>query len=231
MTIDFDTLDARLRATALDHSLDVAEKHELRALGTQLDGEQIRRLRNTAFSIGRELILANPDAALDVLRWLEQVVRTLDVAQVVPTAGTTAYFSPGDACLTALQGLLAGARRTLDICVFTIADDRLTRFILEAHRRGVAVRIVTDDDKQSDTGSDIAQLAASGIPVRTDHAPVHMHHKFAIADGTRLANGSFNWTRSASIGNEENLVLSEDPGLVRVFAAQFERLWTRFATG
>ena len=231
MTIDFERLDARLRATAVDHEIDVAEKHELRALGTQLDAEQIRRLRNTAFAIARELIGSNPDATFDVLRWLEQVVRTLDVAQVVTTAATTAYFSPGDTCLRALQSLLSGARKTLDICVFTIADDRLTDAILDAQRRGVSVRIITDDDKRFDTGSDVSRLAAAGIAVRTDRAPVHMHHKFAIADGTRLANGSFNWTRSASIGNDENLVLSEDAGLVRVFAAQFERLWKRFAPG
>lgn len=36
---------------------------------------------------------------------------------------------------------------------------------------------------------------------------------------------SFNWTRSASEHNEENLVLSNDPGLLRGFSKMFERLW------
>lgn len=226
--MDFAALDTRLRESAADHALDAREKVELRALGTQLDGEQIRRLRNVAFDIARESVAAAPASVGDILRWLEQVVRTLDVSAVTPIAATTAYFSPGDACLGALQGLLAGARRTLDICVFTIADDRLTESILAAHRRGVAVRIITDDDKRFDSGSDIHRLGDAGVPVRTDDAPVHMHHKFAIADGRRLANGSFNWTRSASVHNDENLIISEEPYLVRVFASQFEALWTRF---
>ena len=41
---------------------------------------------------------------------------------------------------------MRGCRATLDICVFTIADDRLTESILAAHRRGVAVRIITDEE-------------------------------------------------------------------------------------
>ena len=55
----------------------------------------------------------------------------------------------------------------------------------------------------------------------------HMHHKFAIFDGDLLLNGSFNWTRSASELNEENLIITPDPVLVRAFAGRFEELWGR----
>ncbi len=44
--------------------------------------------------------------------------------------------------------LLAKASRTADICVFTITDDRVSDAILDAHRRAVAVRIITDDAKK-----------------------------------------------------------------------------------
>jgi phosphatidylserine/phosphatidylglycerophosphate/cardiolipin synthase-like enzyme len=56
-----------------------------------------------------------------------------------------------------------------------------------------------------------------------------MHHKFALFDGKRLANGSFNWTRSASTSNNENLVVSADAYLVRCFAGEFDSLWKKFA--
>jgi phosphatidylserine/phosphatidylglycerophosphate/cardiolipin synthase-like enzyme len=52
-----------------------------------------------------------------------------------------------------------------------------------------------------------------------------MHHKFAIFDGARLINGSYNWTRSACDYNEENVILSNDPSLVRRFADEFDTLW------
>ena len=53
-----------------------------------------------------------------------------------------------------------------------------------------------------------------------------MHHKFAIADAARLLNGSFNWTRSASRVNEENVMVTSEPAAVAAFRAEFERLWT-----
>ncbi|MCA9056002.1 MAG: endonuclease, partial [Planctomycetaceae bacterium] len=51
------------------------------------------------------------------------------------------------------------ARETVDVCVFTITDDRITRAILDAHRRRVRIRILSDDDKSGDLGSDVERLA------------------------------------------------------------------------
>ena len=225
---DFDALDRSLRESAQDFTLDAGEKLELRELGRQLDAGRIRFLRNRAFDIAREAMLAAPAQTLDVLRWLEQVVKTLDAANEAAPVVSSAYFSPGDSCLRRLGDLMRGCKATLDICVFTIADDRLTDAILECHARGVQVRVVSDDDKQHDSGSDIARLRAGGVAVRLDDSPYHMHHKFALFDGRLLANGSFNWTRSATEKNDENLVVTDDANLVRVFGLQFEKLWQQF---
>ncbi len=227
--MDFDALDRALRETAQDFALDADEKVELRELGQRLDAGRIRFLRNRAFDIAREALLRAPGETLDVLRWLEQVVKTLDAANATAAVVSSAYFSPGDACLRRLSDLMRGCRATLDVCVFTIADDRLTDAILDCHARGVRVRVVSDNDKQYDAGSDIARLRSHGVPVRLDDAPHHMHHKFALADGRLLANGSFNWTRSATRDNDENLVVTDDANLARVFALQFEKLWQQFA--
>ena len=226
--MDFDALDRSLRESAQDFTLDAGEKLQLRELGQQLDAARVRFLRNRAFDIARETMLATPAETLDVLRWLEQVVKTLDAANEAAPVVSSAYFSPGDTCLRRLRDLMRGCKATLDICVFTIADDRLTDAILDCHARGVQVRVVSDNDKQHDSGSDIARLRDRGVPVRLDDAPYHMHHKFALVDGCVLANGSFNWTRSATEKNDENLVVTDDANLVRVFGLQFEKLWQQF---
>ncbi|MFC0676516.1 phospholipase D-like domain-containing protein [Lysobacter korlensis] len=226
--MDFHQLDRLLADTAADGVLDTDEKLELREVGATLDSERLRYLRNRAFAITRDVVAADPTRALDSLRWLEQVVRTLDLSAAVAVASSSVFFSPGDSCLRKLRELCRTAKRQLDICVFTIADDRLTEEILDAHRRGVAVRIISDDDKRIDDGSDIIRLAAQGIEIRLDDSRFHMHHKFAVFDGRILANGSFNWTRTASTSNNENLVVSEDAYLVRCFAGQFDTLWDRF---
>jgi len=227
--MDFRRLDQLLRTGAADGKLDNEERFELRELGTRMEAEQLRYLRNRAFDITREQVLADPANTLPALHWLEQVVKTLDLLAVTAAAGSTAFFTPGDACLRKLRELCRGSRRTIDVCVFTIADDRITAELLAAHERGVRVRIISDNDKRFDEGSDIARLAAHGIAVRLDDAPFHMHHKFALFDDAQLANGSFNWTRSASSSNQENLVVSRDAYLVRCFGGQFEQLWGRFA--
>ena len=122
------------------------------------------------------------------------------------------------------------------MCVFTVTDDRISRAILDAHRRGVKVRIISDNDKQHDAGSDLQKFRAAGIAVKVDDQRGsaepglngHMHHKFAIFDGARLLNGSYNWTRGAADVNFENVVDTADATLITAFTAEFERLWKRF---
>lgn len=227
--MEFADLDRRLRESLGDLRLDNAEKSGLRAAVSGADGDDVRRVRNHAFDIARELMLAQPARTLEALHWLEQVVKTLDAAAAPAPRVTQAYFAPGDACLRKLRELIAGARTRIDVCVFTISDDRLSGALLDAHARGVAVRVLSDNDKRFDTGSDIERLSAAGVPLRLDDTPFHMHHKFALFDGRVLANGSFNWTRSATAQNEENLVVTDDPALVGWFAARFESLWDAFA--
>lgn len=238
--IDFSELDRLLRDSAADAVLDDAEKFELREIGSGLSRDRVRYLRNRAFALVRErwsdpqtappgaLPAASIGPSLDLLRWLEQVVRTLDAGADPPPVEANAFFAPGDDCLRRLRELCLGAKRTIDVCVYTIADDRLCDALLDAHRRGVAVRILSDDHKVHDAGSDVLRLRDRGLDVRLDDTAFHMHHKFALFDGQRLASGSFNWTRSASEGNEENLVVTDDLRLVRAFAAHFEGLWQKF---
>lgn len=53
-----------------------------------------------------------------------------------------------------------------------------------------------------------------------------MHHKFVIIDNEILISGSVNWTKSAFFGNFENIVLTNDPTLVKPFINEFESIWT-----
>ena len=220
-----DELARLLEATLADGRLSPEERRELTQALAQVPWrtDQLQGLRNQAFGFLRAR-LDEPSAAL--LGWLDGVVRAIDQARPAPPARPTgSFFSPGPDCKVAILELLSGARATLDVCVFTISDDDLTRQLLEAHRRAVVVRLITDNDKRNDAGSDVDQLARQGIAVRIDQTPAHMHHKFAIADGTVLLNGSFNWTRSATQVNSENVTVTVEEAAVRGFRTEFERLW------
>lgn len=149
--MDFDGLDRQLRDSLADLKLSNEERDELRQLGSELAPDQVRFLRNRAFDLVRELVLLEEQGErIAALKWLEQVVRTLEVTAAPPRSRASAYFSPGEECRRKIRELCRQARQSLDICVFTISDDQLSAEILACHRRGVPVRIISDDDKQFD---------------------------------------------------------------------------------
>lgn len=220
---------AAVEACLADAVLTDAERRELTATLREARPleETLRRVRNRAFEIARAH-MAQGYAGLQVVTWLEGLMRAIDGARPV-TAATPglAHFSPGDACLQAINQQLRSARHSIDICVFTISDDRIASEILAAHQRKLAVRVITDNEKELDPGSDIARFRAEGIAVRVDRSSAHMHHKFALFDGQVLINGSYNWTRSAAQWNEENLIVHREPALVQQFYALFGALWAQ----
>ncbi len=223
-----DEIDAWLTSSLADRQLSRAERQDLGKRITNLPPATDRDLiRTHAFEVARGALGQSADSA--VLSWLEDVTRAIRVVEppAVDPIVAEAYFSPGDECPRAIGRLLTTARQSADICVFTITDDRLADLILETHRRGVAVRIITDDAKAEDLGSDVDRFERAGIAVRVDQSPFHMHHKFAILDGTTLLTGSYNWTRGAARDNEENLIVTSDPRFLTPFARAFDRLWTR----
>lgn len=139
------------------------------------------------------------------------------------------FFSPGDDCANAILRLIRNAHSTIDICVFTISDNIITEALLSAHFKGITIRIITDNEKQFDQGSDIERLRNSGIEIRTDFSHAHMHHKFALFDSKVVLSGSYNWTSSAKEENFENVIVSDNTKLVKDFYLEYVRLWNKFA--
>lgn len=221
-----DPIDDWLVRSFEDRHLSRGERQALSEIAATADRQAIRQ---RAFGIARDALAQPADRA--ILEWLEDVVKATreDAPDPARLPYAEAYFSPGEECVSAIRRLLANTRRAADICVFTITDDRLADAVLDAHRRRVAVRVITDDAKSEDLGSDVERFERAGIPVRVDRSEFHMHHKFAIIDGGILLTGSYNWTRGAARDNEENLIVTDEPKLISRFVTAFERLWDRLA--
>lgn len=185
----------------------------------------INQLRHQMFETAREKI-SERDSRL-VIDWLEELLKVLQSlsetdAEILPPES---HFAPGDDCPQRIIQLIHSARTELDICVFTITDDRIADAIIDAQRRAIAVRIITDNDKAFDLGSDVARMQENGVQVKVDQTPFHMHHKFALFDRQLLLTGSYNWTRGASRDNMENFIVTSEKRLVAPFCTVFERLW------
>lgn len=221
-----DEVEHILRQSLEDDLISKNEKIVLSMVVEELSHEQLRFMRNKAFRIAREHIETGANVII-VMSWLEKLIKILDVPEDKPLIAN-AYFSPGDDCRERLIKLCRRANQSLDICVFTISDDHLTREIIRAYDRGVNVRIITDDAKSEDKGSDIYDMMGVGIQVRCDHDSAHMHHKFVIRDNELLVTGSFNWTRSATEKNQENLIVTNESKLVQQFSKRFDQLWEEY---
>ncbi len=221
-------LESQLRHTLDDIKLSNDEKIELRELTPTLSKDERRFLRNKGFELARERIDADSSQTFKVLKWLEQVVKTLDSGKPESSVESSVHFSPGDECRRKIIDLCHRAKQSIDICVFTISDDTLSAAIFKAFQRGIDIRIITDNDKTGDLGSDVDDLISKGLNVRMDRSSNHMHHKFAVFDRSILLNGSFNWTRSASRYNQENIVVSGEADVVGDFLGEFEALWDKF---
>ncbi|MBN2496968.1 MAG: endonuclease [Deltaproteobacteria bacterium] len=229
---DLHELETFLRQSLDDDRLSRAERSVLKQLVEEQALEEQARLwlQHRAFELAKERLFDGRDAAL--VDWLEEVAKALRPA---PAAGNPdarvaeAYFLPDPRGLSRLLGVLQNCRRTLEVCLFTITHDELAAGLLDAHGRGVQVRVVTDDLKAHDLGSDVGRLSRAGIQVRTDDSPAHMHNKFAVLDSALVVTGSFNWTRTAAEENQESFIISDEPALVEAHRLEFERLWAAFA--
>lgn len=226
--MDTTYLESFLSQSLEDERLDNQEKRDLRAFVSDLDNSERNFVRNRAFDAARDAIAAEDSHPQAVLQWLQKVVKACR-RDALSYRSDQAFFSPGSECRQAIIQKIDNARDSIDICVFTISDDEITKAILAAHRRDIVVRIISDNDKSHDLGSDIDRLLDAGLALRLDNSPYHMHHKFALFDKQLLINGSFNWTRSATTKNQENIVLSYEPQLLEEFSGLFEKLWQAYA--
>eukprot|EP00435_Cladocopium_sp_Y103_P020765 s1255_g5.t1 len=128
--------------------------------------------------------------------------------------------------LKRILALLGSAKTSLD--VFSISHKVLADALLDAHRRGVKVRILTDDMQAKQENSCVAALKKE-IPVRMDsNQKMHMHHKFVVIDGSIVLSGSLNWTHAALERGNENLVISKHITVLEDFTDEFKRLWKLF---
>jgi cardiolipin hydrolase len=219
MQIIQQTLEASLEDFAISRS----ERNELKTLLATIQGNKTEqaKVRQLAFRLATKAI--EEVGELTAMNWLEGIIKLLYSNEMKIKA--SAYFSPGDDCLHRIRRMISEAQQSLDICIFTLTDNRIVEKLLEAYHKGVRIRIISDNLKSEDLGSDMDRLERYGISCRYDKTSAHMHHKFAIADGTLLLTGSYNWTRSASTENNENIIVSDNGRLMNAFQDEFNRLW------
>jgi phosphatidylserine/phosphatidylglycerophosphate/cardiolipin synthase-like enzyme len=144
-----------------------------------------------------------------------------------PTGSSSASTYTGGIDIALAQAINA-ARGTLDIAAFEFNNPVLTTAVLDAHRRGVRVRMVADDEHGiEDEDSTYGQFIDAGIPVVDDSRTALMHNKFMIIDGSVVWTGSWNYTVNDTYRNNNNAIALRSRRAVQSYQAEFNEMFER----
>jgi phosphatidylserine/phosphatidylglycerophosphate/cardiolipin synthase-like enzyme len=93
-----------------------------------------------------------------------------------------AYFSPQDSLYPHLIYLIDEAKESIYAAFYKIELKKLSRALMQAHQRGVKVKIFTDDLTSQDKDSQSDYLAKFGLIKKDSNPDSLMHHKFCVID-------------------------------------------------
>ncbi len=140
---------------------------------------------------------------------------------------------PNNLAGTTVEQLLRridAAQRSIHIAAFEFNLTPVAEALIAAHRRGVEVRWVTDNeygigaDAEEDHGQ-FAMLKQAGIEVKDDGRSALMHNKFIILDGQSVWTGSTNLTINCNFFNNNNVLFMRSPELAAIYEREFAEMW------
>jgi phosphatidylserine/phosphatidylglycerophosphate/cardiolipin synthase-like enzyme len=136
------------------------------------------------------------------------------------------YFSPDDGVLNALAPLLNSAEESIYFLAYSFTSNDLGAIVRGKNEAGLTVQGVMDEEQvKSNQGTEYDPFLQAGVNVRIDGIEGLMHHKVFIIDGKIVAFGSYNFSQSAEVNNDENLIIIYNEAIAQQFLLEFQRVW------
>jgi phosphatidylserine/phosphatidylglycerophosphate/cardiolipin synthase-like enzyme len=129
-----------------------------------------------------------------------------------------------------LIAYIDAAQSTIHVASFEFNLTPVAEALIAAHRRGVEVRWVTDDEYGIEVDTEegrgqFAMLEEAGIQIRDDGRSALMHNKFWISMG-RPSGLARPMTVNDHFRNNNNVIVIESPELAAIYEREFEELWS-----
>ncbi|MSP14504.1 MAG: hypothetical protein EXR62_16310 [Chloroflexi bacterium] len=126
-----------------------------------------------------------------------------------------------------LAAFINTAYTSVDIAIYQLDLKNVTTALLDARKRGITVRAVTDIDILNDTKENpsFKQLQAAGVTVVGGNPNAIMHDKFVVVDGKAVWTGSWNFTDNDTYRYNNNGILFRSPELAKNYTVVFEKMW------
>ena len=110
-------------------------------------------------------------------------------------------FSPNSGAFDVILNAINEAKSSINLAAFVITSDDIFNALVNAHHRGVNVRVVVDAKSASGNGSDVQSLLDANIPVSLNNEFKIMHNKYIVIDNKSVQTGSFNYSNNADKRN------------------------------
>lgn len=124
---------------------------------------------------------------------------------------------------TYLAAAIDQAQVSVDIAIYDLNLWSLRDAIINAHNRGVRVRLVTDSDHLD--RDEMVEIINAGVPVLGDRREAIMHNKFVVIDSYEVWGGSMNFTVNGAYKNNNNLIRLRSTRLAENYTIEFEEMF------
>ncbi|MGH2542403.1 MAG: phospholipase D-like domain-containing protein [Ardenticatenaceae bacterium] len=132
-----------------------------------------------------------------------------------------------------LTDFIRSASISVDAAIYELDLLNVTGALIEAHERGLRVRVVTDINSLEDPGENgsFLELEEAGIVIVGGNPNAIMHNKFVVVDEREVWTGSWNFTENGTYRNNNHAIRIASPQLARNYTATFEKMWLDGAFG
>lgn len=150
-------------------------------------------------------------------------------AQIGPvwSADIEVYYAPEDLPLDRVIMLYRQAKRYIYVSVYGLTYPRAVEALIAAKKRGVDVRMLTDQERTQDVKQQRAlhTLRLAGIPIRINQHDGLMHLKQVVVDDEVNTSGSMNHTTSGNRYNDERVDIITDHAISVKAREKFLAMW------
>jgi competence ComEA-like helix-hairpin-helix protein len=146
---------------------------------------------------------------------------------------------------------LSKSTKTVDLALFVFSDQQLANILEERHHQNVQVRALIAPQFAYRPYSEALDMMGFALsdnckyevdnrpwknPISTVGVPILpkgdlLHDKFAVIDNKTVITGSHNWSEAANNGNDETLIVIENPTVAVHYQREFDRLYGKIKPG
>ena len=153
-------------------------------------------------------------------------IKTEQNSFVIDNSDVKLYFSPMDNAVdSGIIPLIRSAKKSIHVTMFYLTNSDIIEELISVKKHGVEIKVIVDSSLKYEKQAQHMQLIEAGIPVKIENWKGKLHQKSAIVDGEYTIVGSTNWTKSANIVNDENMLIIKNEKIAQKQEKEFLRLW------